>query len=104
MPPSSFCLVTDVLKSFYTLKQDRDETLENYYKRFEASVESVKLSYGSLTNLEKLIVLTEKDNTSVDFDSSFLCKKFVFTYYYDLGLIKIYGMISVLHFLLRWRK
>ena len=43
----------DVLKSFYTLKQGRDETLENYYKRFEASVESVKLNYGSLSNHEK---------------------------------------------------
>ena len=51
------------MKSFYTLKQGRDETLEIYYKRFEARVESVKLSYRSLSNHEKLVVLTEKDNT-----------------------------------------
>ena len=68
----SFVGAFDVLKSFYTLKQGRDETLENYYKRFEASVESVKLSYGSLTNHEKLTTLTEKDNTGESYNRSFL--------------------------------
>ena len=43
----------DVLKSFYTLKQGRDETLENYYKRFEASVESVKHSVMDLCQTTK---------------------------------------------------
>ena len=44
-----------MIKAFYTLRQRDDETLEAYHKRFEASVDTVGMSLGSIFDMPTLL-------------------------------------------------
>ena len=43
------------LKGFFTIKQRENESVEDYFRRFEAAQDLIVLSNGSITDLSKLL-------------------------------------------------
>ena len=48
------------MKEFYTIRQKEGESVEDYYRRFEAAQELITLSNGAVTDISKLLVTEHK--------------------------------------------
>ena len=48
------------LKGFFTINQRENESVEDYFRRFEAAQYFIVLSNGSVTDLSKLLAAEQK--------------------------------------------
>ena len=55
------------LKEFYSIRQHKHESVESYFRRFEAAQDLIILSNGTITDLSRLVSTEQKaDNTVTD--------------------------------------